>query len=121
MHKAAFSMTNHSPGAEMYYRRHRTAGDAHATALRKLGRKILLCLYHCMVSGTLYDDAVAFEYDPAGANARGVRRGKPLDEEQIVRAQDMLRAPGVTVTETAQAFGVSRQTIYRHVLDRHRA
>ncbi|WP_406149468.1 IS110 family transposase [Streptomyces anulatus] len=120
VHKAAFSMTNHSPGAEMYYRRHRTAGDAHATALRKLGRKILLCLYHCMASGTPYDDAVAFGYDPAAVDARGVRRGKPLDEEQIVRAQRMLLAPGVTVTDTAQAFGVSRQTIYRHVLGRRR-
>ncbi|MFJ9979293.1 IS110 family transposase [Streptomyces cyaneofuscatus] len=117
VHRAAFSMTNHSPGAAMYYRRHRSAGDAHATALRKLGRKILLCLYHCMATGIPYDDAVAFRYDPTEID-RTVRRRKPLKEEQILRARDMLLVPGATVTDTAQAFGVSRQTIYRHVLDR---
>lgn len=69
LHAVAFSMVGHSPGAQAYYRRRRAAGDAHATALRKLGCKILLCLHHCMASGVPYDDAVAFGYDPAATDA----------------------------------------------------
>ncbi|MFD8847652.1 transposase [Streptomyces sp. NPDC059604] len=118
LHAVAFSMTNHSPGAQAYYRTRRSAGDAHATALRKLGRKTILCLYHCMASGTPYEDALAFGYDPAATGASSLHRQKPLDEEQIARARDMLAAPGATVTATARALGVSRQTIYRHVLGR---
>lgn len=120
LHTVAFSMSSHSPGAQMYYRKRRTAGDAHATALRKLGRRILLCLYHCMAAGVPYDDAVAFGYDPAAADAPTLSREKPLDEVEIVAARDMLSASGVTVTATARAFGVSTQTIYRHVLGRGR-
>lgn len=116
----AFSMTGHSPGAQRYYRQRRAAGDAHATALRKLGRKVVLCLYYCMASGEPYDDAVAFGYNPAAADAPALLRHKPLGEVDIGRARDMLAAPGVTVTATARAFGVSRQTIYRHVLGRPR-
>ncbi|GCD41823.1 mini-circle putative transposase for IS117 [Streptomyces paromomycinus] len=120
LHAVAFSMVSHSPGAQTYYRQRRTAGDAHATALRKLGRKIILCLYHCMATGVPYDDAVAFGYNPAVADAPTLRREKPLNEVEIVRARDMLAAPGATVTATAQALGVSQQTVYRHVLGRPR-
>ncbi|MGY4957797.1 transposase [Streptomyces nigrescens] len=85
LHAVAFSMVGHSPGAQAYYRRRRAAGDAHATALRKLGRKILLCLHHCMASGVSYDDAVAFGYDPAAADAPTLQREKPLDDMEIAR------------------------------------
>lgn len=116
LHTAAFSMTSHSPGAQGYYRHRRDAGDAHATALRKLGRKIVLCLYHCMVSSTPYDDGAAFGYDPAAPSAPVLRRARPLDDEQIIQARTMLDTPGTTVTATAVALGVSTQTIYRHLL-----
>ncbi|MFD3910017.1 hypothetical protein [Streptomyces sp. NPDC058603] len=99
----------------------RTAGDAHATALRKLGRKILLCLYHCMASGMPYDDAAAFGYDPAATGAPTLQRQRPLDEMEIAHARDILATPGTTITATARAFGASTQTIYRHVLGRPRA
>ncbi|MGW4289623.1 IS110 family transposase [Streptomyces sp. NPDC004673] len=118
LHTAAFSMTSHSPGARAYYQKRRDAGDAHAAALRKLGRKVLLSLYHCMATGTPYEDALAFGYEPETGAAPYLRRQKPLDEEQITRAREMLTTPHTTVAATARAFGVSPQTIYRHVLDR---
>ncbi|MER5813765.1 IS110 family transposase [Streptomyces californicus] len=116
LHTVAFSMVNHSPGAQAYYRRRRAAGDAHATALRKLGRKLVLSLYHCMASGVPFDDGLAFGYDPAAADAPTLTRRMVLDEGDVQRGKDMLATPGVTVTATAQALGVSTQTIYRHVL-----
>ncbi|MEU9189846.1 IS110 family transposase [Streptomyces sp. NPDC048484] len=121
VHAVAFSMVSHSPGAQAYYKMRRCAGDAHATALRKLGRKIVLCLYRCMTSGLPYEDATAFGYDPTADRAPSRPSRKPLDEEQIALARDMLAAPGTTVTATARTFGVSTQTIYRHVLGRYRA
>ncbi|MFD5111746.1 IS110 family transposase [Streptomyces sp. NPDC058391] len=120
LHTVGFSMVGHSPGAQAYYRRRRDVGDAHATALRKLGRKIILCFYYCMATGVPYDDGIAFGYDPAALDAPTLRRVNPLDQADIVRARDMLAAPGATVTATARAFGVSTQTIYRHVLGRPR-
>lgn len=120
LHALAFSMISHSPGARAYYRMRRDAGDAHATALRKLGRKIILCLYRCMASDLPYDDAVAFGYDVADSVGPYGWRAAPLDGDQIIRARDMLATPGTTVTGTARLFGVSRQTIYRHVLGRTR-
>ncbi|MEV5605514.1 transposase [Streptomyces sp. NPDC052299] len=120
LHATAFSLVGHSPGAHAYYTMRRSAGDAHATALRKVGRKIVLCLYHCMATGLPYDDGIAFGYDPAADGAPTRSRRPPLDEEQIEQARSMLAAPGSTVTATARAFGVSTQTIYRHVLGRHR-
>nr|WP_167532454.1 MULTISPECIES: IS110 family transposase [Streptomyces] len=121
LHAVAFSMVNHSPGAHAYYTMRRCAGDAHATALRKLARKIVLCLYHCMASGLPYEDATAFGYDPGAGGVVHRRRRGPLAEEQIAHARDMLARPGTTVTATARALGVSKQTIYRHVLGRPRA
>ncbi|MFD8613832.1 IS110 family transposase [Streptomyces sp. NPDC059631] len=121
LHTVAFSMVSHSPGAQAYYSTRRSAGDAHTTALRKLARKIVLCLYHCMVSHRPFEDAIAFGYDPAADGAPSLPRRAPLDGEQIAHARDMLAAPGTTVTAVARAFGVSTQTIYRHVLGRPRA
>ncbi|MGW1126393.1 transposase [Streptomyces sp. NPDC002526] len=121
LHTTAFSLVSHSPGAHAYYTMRRSAGDAHATALRKLGRKVVLCLYHCMATGLPYDDGIAFGYDPAADDAPTRPRRLPLDEKQIEQARDMLAAPGSTVSATARTFGVSAQTIYRHVLGRYRA
>lgn len=118
LHAVAFSMISHSPGAHAYYTLRRSHGDAHATALRKLGRKIVLSLYRCMTSGQPYDDATAFGYDPATHDAPTRPRRAPLDEAQIAQARDMLATPGATITATAHRLGVSTQTIYRHVLHR---
>ncbi|MEW2620922.1 IS110 family transposase [Streptomyces sp. NPDC048106] len=119
LHAVAFSMVSHSPGAHAYYTMRRAGGDAHATALRKLGRKIVLCLFRCMASGLTYEDAIAFGYDPAASDSPSRPRRVPLDEGQIAQARDMLATPGTTVTATARTLGVSTQTIYRHVLGRH--
>ncbi|MFD3524549.1 transposase [Streptomyces sp. NPDC058653] len=120
LHTAAFSTISHSPGAQRYYRRRRDAGDPHATALRKLARELLLSLYHCMATGAPYDDGIAFGYDPTTLDTLVLRRAKPLNDEEIIRARSMLDTPGTNATATAQAFGVSTQTIYRHVLGRPR-
>ncbi|MFD4577478.1 transposase [Streptomyces sp. NPDC058417] len=120
LHAAAFSMVAHSTGAHAYYQKRRTHGDPHATALRKLGRKVILCLYHCMASGVEFKDAVAFGYDPAGSAPSRSRRA-PLDEAQVAQARALLATPGTTVTATARLLGVSPATIYRHVLGRPRA
>lgn len=120
LHAVAFSMVSHSPGAHAYYTMRRAAGDHHATALRKLGRKFVLCLYRCMASGLPFEDAVAFGYDPASDSAPSLPRRVPLDEVQIALARDMLATPGATVTATARILEVSTQTIYRYVLGRPR-
>ncbi|GHH29394.1 IS110 family transposase [Streptomyces rubradiris] len=118
LHTAAFSLAMQSPGAQHYYRRRRAAGDAHATALRKLGRRLVLCLYRCMSTGLPYDDAVAFGYDPERPDAPALQRRSPLSPDEISHARELLAQPGATVVAVAKAFDVSRQTIYRHVLGR---
>ncbi|MFJ7279354.1 IS110 family transposase [Kitasatospora sp. NPDC098663] len=114
LHLAAFSWSMHSPGAQAYYRKRREAGDAHATALRKLGRKLTLCLYHCMTTQTRYDDASAFGYAPGEAAALG--RRPPLGDDEIVQAWNLLQLPGSTLAAVGRALGVSAHTIRRHVL-----
>lgn len=73
-----------------------------------------------MATGLPYDDGAAFGYDPAADDAPSLPRWLPLDEKQIMLARAMLAAPGTTLTATARTFGVSTQTIYRHVLGRYR-
>ncbi|MET9832045.1 IS110 family transposase [Streptomyces lavendulocolor] len=121
LHTAAFSLAMQSPGAQHYYRRRRAAGDAHATALRKVGRRLVLCLYRCMSTGLPYDDAVAFNYDPGRPDAPMLQRRSPLDPDEIDHARRLLAEPGATVVAVAKLLNVSTQTIYRHVLGRPRA
>ncbi|GAA1193733.1 IS110 family RNA-guided transposase [Streptomyces rhizosphaericus] len=121
LHTAAFCMAMHSPGAQDYYRRRRAVGDAHSTALRKVARRLILCLYHCMAAGVLYEDSVAFSYDPDRPDAPVLRRRKgPLSDTEIVQAREQLDGGEATVVGVARMFGVSPQTIYRHVLCRPR-
>ncbi|MBP5935457.1 IS110 family transposase [Streptomyces acidiscabies] len=118
LHQAAFSMASHSPGAHQYYRRRRAAGDAHATALRKTARRLVLCLYHCMAARTPYDDGIAFSYDPDAPGAPDrPRRTPPLSEAQICLARGLLDAD-TPVSAVAKQFDVSPATIHRHVLGR---
>jgi transposase len=121
LHTAAFSLAMQSPGAQHYYRQRRAAGDAHATALRKVGRRLVLCLYRCMSTGLPYDDTVAFNYDPAQPNAPTLQRKSPLDTDEIDHARQLLAEPGASVVAVAKVLNVSTQTIYRHVLGRPRA
>ncbi|MFI1648171.1 IS110 family transposase [Streptomyces avidinii] len=120
LHTAAFSLAMQSPGAQHYYRRRRAAGDAHATALRKVGRRLVLCLYRCMCAGLPYDDAIAFNYDPGQPGASTLERRSPLGPDEIGHARELLAEPGATVTGVAKVLDVSTQTIYRHVLGRPR-
>nr|BEK71485.1 IS110 family transposase [Kitasatospora purpeofusca] len=119
MHAAAFSWSRHSPGAHAYYRRRREAGDAHATALRKLGRRLVLCLYYCMATHQPYDESRAFRHSADSTPQFG--RRPPLDEMSVSRARELLALPGATIAGTARAFGVSDQTIRRHVLGQPRS
>ncbi|MGY3677513.1 IS110 family RNA-guided transposase [Streptomyces sp. TE33382] len=119
LHLAAFSWAMHSPGASAYYRKRREAGDAHATALRKLGRRLVLCLYHCMTTQTPYDDAAAFGYAPGEAPVLG--RKPPLGDAEIAYARELLLLPGSRLAEVGRALGVSAQTIRRYVLGEPRS
>jgi transposase len=49
-----------SPGARTHYDKRRETGDWHAAAQRNLANKLLGCLYHCLQTGTHYDEATAF-------------------------------------------------------------
>ncbi|QKW20549.1 IS110 family transposase [Kitasatospora sp. NA04385] len=120
LHRAAFSWSRHSPGAAAYYRARREAGDPHTTALRKLGRKLIMCLYHCVTTGVGYDDALAFGYTP-GPGAPTLARQPLLGEQDVARARDLLALPNASVSAVASTLGVSRQSIGRHVLGRPRS
>ncbi|MFJ4676973.1 IS110 family transposase [Kitasatospora sp. NPDC088783] len=119
LHRAAFAWSRHSPGAAAYYRTRREAGDLHSTALRKLGRKLIMCLYHCVTTGVEYDDGRAFGYNP-GPGAPTLARQPPLSEDEVARARDLLSLPGTSVASVARTLGVSPQTVGRHVLGRPR-
>jgi hypothetical protein len=56
----AFSTLTKSPGARAHYDRRRAAGDNHAAALRNLYNRLLGCLHHCLITGTHYDESLAF-------------------------------------------------------------
>jgi transposase len=56
----AFASLQPSPGARAHYDRRRQAGDGHAAALRNLFNRFLGCLYHCIQTGTPFDEATAF-------------------------------------------------------------
>jgi hypothetical protein len=65
----AFLSTQHSPGAEAYYRRRRAAGDGHEAALRRLANKLLGQLHHCLDHRTLYDEDKAWSQPQPGEHA----------------------------------------------------
>ncbi|WP_436501773.1 IS110 family transposase [Actinokineospora sp. HUAS TT18] len=56
----AFVASTNSPGGALHYRRRRDAGDRHAAALRNLFNRMLGCLHHCLITGQLYDETIAF-------------------------------------------------------------
>ena len=56
----AFSALTASPGARAHYDRRRDADDRHAAAQRNLFGRLLGCLWHCLITGQVYDEATAF-------------------------------------------------------------
>ena len=56
-HWWAFAAITKSPGARGHYDRRRAAGDTHNAALRNLANKLLAKLWHCLQTGTLYNEA----------------------------------------------------------------
>ncbi len=56
----AFSALTASPGARAHYDRRRDDGDRHAAAQRNLFGRLLGCLWHCLTTGSEYDEATAF-------------------------------------------------------------
>jgi hypothetical protein len=56
----AFAALTASPGADAHYRRRRDAGDWHASAQRNLFNRMIGQLYHCLQTGDLFDELVAF-------------------------------------------------------------
>jgi transposase len=56
----AFSALTASPGARAHYDRRRDDGDRHAAAQRNLFGRLLGCLWHCLITGQVYDETTAF-------------------------------------------------------------
>ncbi|MGW2651978.1 IS110 family transposase [Streptomyces sp. NPDC001393] len=63
----AFSALRSSPGAAAHYRRRREQGDWHAAAQRHLFNRMIGQLHHCLQSGELFDEHVAFPSELAAA------------------------------------------------------
>ncbi|MFC5754315.1 IS110 family transposase [Actinomadura rugatobispora] len=56
-----------APGPRAHYDHRRAAGDRHSSALRNTFNRMLGCLYHCLQTGRLYDEANAFRTRLAAA------------------------------------------------------
>jgi hypothetical protein len=56
----AFTALTKSPGAHALDKRHRDAGDSHHQALRVLANRLVGILHGCLLSGTLYDEDIAW-------------------------------------------------------------
>lgn len=54
----AFCSLNSSGWAREFYNSHRTRGKTHHATLRALGNRWLEVLWHCLIKGVLYDEAV---------------------------------------------------------------
>lgn len=77
-------------------------------------------VFHIFGALSEFEREVIRERTQAGldaARARGRKGGRKsaLTQSQVRTAQKMLRDPETTVTEVAEALGVSRSTIYRQV------
>ncbi|GHD80418.1 hypothetical protein GCM10010317_102400 [Streptomyces mirabilis] len=56
----AFASITASQGAGAHYRRRRDHGDWHAQAQRHLFNRMIGQLYHCLKTGELFDERLAF-------------------------------------------------------------
>lgn len=60
----AFAALNASPGARAYYDKQRQRGAEHNPALRQLANRLVGILHGCLKTGTLYDEATAWQQHP---------------------------------------------------------
>jgi hypothetical protein len=51
-----------SPGARAYYDQLRARGAGHNAALRQLGNRLVGILHGCLKTGTMYDEAKAWNH-----------------------------------------------------------
>jgi transposase len=58
----AFSALTGSPGARAYYDHLRARGASHRAALRQLANRLVGILHGCLKTGTLYDEAQAWQH-----------------------------------------------------------
>jgi transposase len=58
----AFCALSSSPGARAYYDQLRARGAGHNAALRQLGNRLVGILHGCLKTGTLYDEAKAWNH-----------------------------------------------------------
>ena len=68
LHSQAFSALNASPGARAYYDAIRARNIGHHAALRQLANRLVGILHGCLKSGTLYDEATAWQHHRADAH-----------------------------------------------------
>lgn len=59
-HLWAFTALRHSPACRAYYDQRREAGDAYASALRRLAGKLLSSLHRCLIQGETYREERVF-------------------------------------------------------------
>lgn len=65
LYHQAFSALGNSPGARAYYDRRRDAKATHHQALRALANRLVGILHGCLKNGTLYDEELAWQRQPA--------------------------------------------------------
>ena len=58
----AFASLKASPGARAFYDEQRAKGHEHNDALRRLANRLVGILHGCLKTGTLYDEATAWEH-----------------------------------------------------------
>jgi DNA invertase Pin-like site-specific DNA recombinase len=79
-----------------------------------------MLVFHIFGALAEFERAMIRERTRAGleaARARGRKGGRPrsLTPKNIAMARSMLRDPGITVADVADALGVSPATLYRHL------
>ncbi|MFF4924269.1 transposase [Kitasatospora sp. NPDC001261] len=60
VHQWAFGTLTRSPGARRLYDDRREKGDGYASALRRVGGRLLSGLHHCLLHGELYSEEAMF-------------------------------------------------------------
>ena len=63
-----YSALTGSPGARAYYDAIRTRGTGHHAALRQLANRLVGILHGCLKSGTVYDEATAWQHHRGDAH-----------------------------------------------------
>lgn len=66
----AFCALTNSPGARVFYDRHRAAGDLHHQALRALGNRLVGILHGCLRHHTRYDEHTAWAHRQTTADTQ---------------------------------------------------